>query len=123
MSEISQFHKLARLAKRMDTEVSISSDAIVALSEEIAEAEALAAEMKGELDKLTQELYDSKYIAASRLELLRRWNKHRVEVSHEDCPFCGAEVQVDTTPPPETMILFIDNHANGCELAKELGDE
>ena len=34
------------------------------------EAEALAAEMKGELDKLTQELYDSKYLAASRLKLL-----------------------------------------------------
>ena len=33
---------------------------------------ALAAEMRGELDKLTQELYDSKYIAASRKELLRR---------------------------------------------------
>lgn len=32
-------------------------------------AEALAAEMKGELDKLTQELYDSKYLAAARLKM------------------------------------------------------
>ena len=62
-------------------------------------------------------------IAASRLELLRRWNKHRVEVSHDDCPFCGAVVRVDTTPPPETIIVFTDNHTDDCELAKELGDD
>ncbi len=58
--------------------------------------------------------------AASRKELLRRWNKHRVEVSHDDCPFCGAVVQVDTTPPPETIIVFTDNHTDECELAKAL---
>ena len=105
------------------SELEAKQAAVEILKRDLTKADALAAEMKGELDKLTQELYDSKYIAASRLELLRRWNKHRVEVSHEDCPFCGAEVQVDTTPPPETMILFIDNHANGCKLEEELGDE
>ena len=40
------------------------------LEDVIWKLEMLNDEMKGELDKLTQELYDSKYIAASRLKLL-----------------------------------------------------
>ena len=33
------------------------------------DAEALVKEMKGELDRMTQELYDSKYLAAARLKM------------------------------------------------------
>ena len=53
-------------------------------------AEAFAAEMKGELDKLTQELYDSKYIAANRKELLRRVAELVDPVAHEpgECEDC-----------------------------------
>lgn len=61
------------------------------------------------------------YERAERLRgLLRRWNDKRVQETHEDCYFCGASVQVDTTPPPKTEIVFTDNHTANCELAREL---
>ena len=105
------------------SEVEAKQAAVEILKRDLTKADALAAdrlEMNKELEAAALKVLRT---SLDRLELLRRWNKHRVEVSHEDCPFCGAEVQVDTTPPPETMILFIDNHANGCELAEELGDD
>ena len=46
---------------------------IKAYEEDLENAEALAKEMRGELDKLTQELHDSKYLAARREKSLNAW--------------------------------------------------
>ena len=46
---------------------------VAKLEANLLKARALAEEMKGELDKLTQELYDSKYVAVRRLRSLNAW--------------------------------------------------
>ena len=60
------------------------------LEDVIWKLEMLNDEMRGELDKLTQELYDSKYIAASRKELLRRVARLVDPITHEpgECEEC-----------------------------------
>ena len=78
---------------------------IKAYEVDLTKAEALAAEMKGELDKLTQELYDSKYIAVSRKELLRRC-KSVIDV-------CGVDWKHSTSRLDPALF---------DELAEELGD-
>ena len=70
MSEIYQFHQLVTLVRGMRKPVEMSDDSLIALDDEIT---ALVEEMKGELNKLTQELYDSKYLAAQRLKSLNAW--------------------------------------------------
>jgi hypothetical protein len=60
-------------------------------------------------------------------ELLRRWNKKRVERG-EVCPFCF-ERPIHTMYPPDVLLrgtadlyYYEDSHADGCELDKEIGE-
>ena len=64
--------------------INIANDVLITWMQRAIEAEALAAEMKGELDKLTQELYDSKYLAASRLKLLEEVKQLLDDIYAED---------------------------------------
>ena len=52
-----------------------------------------------------------------RLALLRCTNKVRVS-SGRPCPLCGKSIQVETI---EGLVKYIDNHADGCQLAEEIG--
>ena len=72
-------------------ELEAKQAAVEILKRDLTKADVLVAEMKGELDKLTQELYDSKYIAASRLELLRRVARLVDPITHEpgECEDCN----------------------------------
>ena len=102
MSEINQFHQLVTLVRGMRKPVEMSDDSLIALDDEIT---ALIKEMKGELDKLTQELHDSKYVAVRRLKSLNAWKETAKEFRHQ---------------------FFIEECAHDellDELAKELGDD
>ncbi len=86
-------------------EVNIDSAKTEGIEEAWLNLKALVEEMKGELDKLTQELYDSKYLAASWLELAKVVDRHRKDRMHSD------------------MKLGWEMAKEILEQAKELGDE
>ncbi len=67
-----------------------------------------------------REMYhEEKAKSDRRLALLRRWNKDRVKKGYP-CSFCGAAVHGITRDGKHELV---DNHADGCELAEEIGDD
>ena len=94
-------------------------------------AEALAAEMRGELDKLIQELHDSKYLAAARLKM----NNELVERAETAEALAASRKELlrrcrdAIASQAENLIecLFFEEAAHfeelEKELAKELGDD